>query len=883
MAKQVLKIDKFHGGISNDAHSRDISEDEVASAFNVDFSKVGKLAVLPIGVYHAGHGTNTTYNSNIEEGYGLFHFKSDFARDGTVAKTNYYAVSDPTNYEVDIRDGSNAWASRINWNSTNLGTADNGSTGLRAVYYYADGALRVSDANFTAESYNKWYGNVGDLQGGNLVLFKNASTTQTITKGFKHGAAKVYKPSASYFEFGETSPTATAEHAPGLPGDAGDITNGGSTGTMTVEVTEDVLYDAGVTTLHFAEVTYQAFDEGAEEGNDTAYSVQLKAGQASSVSGDTVSWAGGWPKTSTQNYTGGQEASTLTLNLGANTMTNGAATKWVVQVIGTIGYGDNANLELSCNANSVVFRKTSAAEVAHTSLGVTNIQAGFGFDNDDDAHGWDAEWQVGVSFLYDIAPHTQESLISEMGDVSSPSTNFFTVTGESHAPVLSVYVKYTSAWSDRITGARLYMRKRDSGEWHPQATLDFVEGTVKSHSSGDVANCTYDTANTQYVFRLERENMLSPDFTSTFRVESGYNEDEEAVTALFKTATLASRVAYIGNVKILKEDGTTEVLSDTVLKSIPGKFDIFPLSNRIDVAIKDGEDITALNSFANRLLQFKQNTLYIVNISNYGSEYLESKHEFMGVEIPSAVTVTEFGVAWVNKFGCFFFDGQSAPRNLLMKKGFRKISETDWTAFINDDSIIGYSPKDKKLVAFSTASSSSNDVFVYDFITQSWTSGDGRQSSATTNTVVDHNGSLFWGDSDNTYGFQIWQTGAYAHGTFNCTTKDIDFGQPALRKNIYKVYVTYKSTDGSNIPKAKIYYGTDGGAVNSAFATGTGYNTTSGFSASATYTTVELTPSSAIKNARSIQLKVEKSSEASIDSGFEISDISIVYRAKHTV
>ena len=741
----------------------------------------------------------------------------------------------------------------------------------------------MSDANFTAESYNKWYGNVGDLQGGNLVLFKNAATTQTITKGFKHGASKVYKPSASYFDYGTLVPTLSASYKPALPGDAGDITNGGSTGTMTVEKTEDNIYDGLVTTLHTNKISYSGIDAGVLDGNDTRWSVELKAGKADSVSGDTVTWASGWPKTSTQIHKGSIDTQTFELNLGANAMANGGTDKWVVQVIGTVINGTNANLVLTCNANSVQYNMTSAVEVAHSALAVGNVHAGFLYDADDDAYGWDAEWQVGASFLFDMEPHTQESLISVMADSNTPSTNFFTVTGETHAPIMSVFVKYTSGWSDRIVGSRIYMRKRDSGEWHPQATLDFVEGTIKSHSSGDVTNCTYDDTNAQYVFRLARENMLSPDFASTFRVEAGYNEDEEAVTALFKTATLASRVAYIGNVKILKEDGTTEVLSDTVLKSIPGKFDIFPLSNRIDVAIKDGEDITALNSFANRLLQFKQNTLYIVNISNYGSEYLESKHDFMGVEIPSAVTVTEFGVAWVNKFGCFFFDGQSAPRNLLMKKGLRKISETDWTAFINDDSIIGYSPKDKKLVAFSTASSSSNDAFVYDFITQSWTSGDGRQSSATTNTVVDHNGSLFWGDSDDTYGFQIWQTGAYAHGTFNCTTKDIDFGQPALRKNIYKVYVTYKSTDGSNIPKAKIYYGTDGSAVSSPFATGTGYDNTDGFAASATYTTVELTPSSAIKNAKSMQLKVEKSSEASIDSGFEISDISIVYRMKHTV
>ncbi|OUT93606.1 MAG: hypothetical protein CBB96_07610 [Gammaproteobacteria bacterium TMED36] len=878
MARQVYRIEQFHGGINSDSHARDIAENEVVSAYNADLSKLGQFKLLPLaGIYGSSPtvGSNTSYT--IAPAYGLFHFKSDFERDGDLAKTNFYALADANTYTIDIRDGSNSYASRINWNSADLGT-------LKAVYYYADGALRISDANFSANTFNKWYGCVSDKDGDDLILFKNASTTQTISKGFVHGASKIYKPSASYFDIGGSIPSVSNTHAPTLPVDAKDITANGASGTMTVEVTEDTLYDANVTTLHTAEITFGALDEGEEEGTTTTYRVELKAGKASSVSGDTVSWATGYPKTSTIVTKGNVGAKTFEVDLGQNTMTNGSSQKWAVQAVATVINGVNANLTVSILTGGVKFVRKTQGEPAQASAGINNFHVGLIYGADDDAYGWDGEWQVGTSLLFDKKPHQQESLITVLRNNSDTATNFYSITEETDAPIMTVYVKYSSSWSDRIVGAKVYMRKRDSGEWHPQATLDFIEGTMQSYSSGDITNCRYDITNTQYIFRLNRDNLLSPDLTSTFRVESGYDENEEAITALFKTATVANRVAYIGNVKVLKEDGTEEILSDTILKSIPGKFDIFPLSNRIDVAVNDGEEITALLAYGNRLLQYKENTLYLVNISNYGSEYLEGKYEFMGAKIPSAVTMTDFGVAWVNKFGCFFFDGRTAPKNLLIKQGERKISESDWTSFVNDDSMITYSPKDKKLVVISTASSSNIVNYVYDFITGSWMKGDNRVATNITNPIVDHAGDLVWGDDNSASGFSgfaKWTGLPHGHSTFDLKTKEMTFNNPASLKNIYKVYVTYKSTGGGTATNVKLLYGTNSATPTSTFATNAdgSYNVSSGFGSSATFTTVELIPSSSIKNIRSFQLAFAHVASP-VDSAFEVTDVTVVYRTK---
>ena len=98
--------------------------------------------------------------------------------------------------------------------------------------------------------------------------------------------------------------------------------------------------------------------------------------------------------------------------------------------------------------------------------------------------------------------------------------------------------------------------------------------------------------------------------------------------------------------------------------------------------------------------------------------FLEAEHKNMGVDFHAAVVKTDFGVAWVNKNGLFFYDG-SQIRNLQSK-----ILESDWTGFVNDDTMIGYEPTHKHLVIVRDAAASggtSGDAYVYSFITNSFT------------------------------------------------------------------------------------------------------------------------------------------------------------------
>ena len=95
---------------------------------------------------------------------------------------------------------------------------------------------------------------------------------------------------------------------------------------------------------------------------------------------------------------------------------------------------------------------------------------------------------------------------------------------------------------------------------------------------------------------------------------------------------------------------------------------------------------------------------------------------------------------------------------------------------------------------------------------------------------------------------------SYYTGDMNFITKDITFGEPGVRKKIYKVYITYKCTGHSGI---KAQYATDGSTSFSDFSSSASTNYSIGAfeNTSGAWAVAELKPSSSINNVKSMQLK----------------------------
>ena len=131
--------------------------------------------------------------------------------------------------------------------------------------------------------------------------------------------------------------------------------------------------------------------------------------------------------------------------------------------------------------------------------------------------------------------------------------------------------------------------------------------------------------------------------------------------------------AYAGNVYI---DG--KHYPDKMIKSQVFDYDVFPLEGRsIDVVQEDGDSITTMATYADRIFQFKRKKLYIINISE--TEFLEDAHIGYGVDEPQWVTEADKGIAWFNRNGAYFFDGKQINN---LTDGL--IDPDQWRGFVDD-------------------------------------------------------------------------------------------------------------------------------------------------------------------------------------------------------
>ena len=498
-----------------------------------------------------------------------------------------------------------------------------------------------------------------------------------------------------------------------------------------------------------------------------------------------------------------------------------------------------------------------------------------------------ADYEFASSFVYDAEPGQpgeQESLLFKLaGGITVASTN--TIAYNVHA---------SSPFDPRISGGRIYTRVADSDEdWRLFCEISLEKGVRNmpqaEWTSWSLHNGSHATTGVgvkaikigSSSFGNEQVTGLLP---LTYQMMSGVAQDSDSIALKWKTAVVANRMVYAGNVQY---NGKT--FGDAVFQSPVNKFDVFSNDREMSASINDGDSIIKLEEYADRLLQFKKKKLQIINIAQLGSEFLEGTFMHKGVSHHAATCKTDFGIAWVNEQGCYLYDGQKID-NLLEKGGRQIIKESDWATFATANSMIGYIPSKRQILVVKDCTHSSvGDVFLYDIVTQSWVYGNSRCSDSIrfTNFVTDWNGDLIYIETDDTGTPKKWPDASGSSTGLHIQTKDLDFGQPGVRKKIYKVYITYRG-DASNV---QVNYGSDGGALSGTFFTitsGTDGSTTGGSAAAKClknagtddWLKAELKPSASINNVASFQLKLHGDGSNAIAADFEIDSISIVYRTK---
>ena len=492
-------------------------------------------------------------------------------------------------------------------------------------------------------------------------------------------------------------------------------------------------------------------------------------------------------------------------------------------------------------------------------------------------------YEFGASFLYkngaesDIVVIGNSSEDNNGGGSTGADTNNFSDHANKSVKV-AVWITPSSApaaYRDQIYGSKLYSRDNSTNTWYLLAEMDFNKGIkgdgedgFAAFTAGSFPDSDFTLENTDG-FTAATGYIGSPPVLITYELANGFCPGDLATNRQvnWKCSVVANSRAYIGNVT-LKDIGT---FGDRLLKSPVFQYDTFTEDLYIDVAPNDGDQIMALEAYADRILVFKEKVLYIVNASKE-LEFLESEHRYAGVKLQGAITKTPFGVVWANKNGAYFYDGDKV--NMLQ---LGKIIDTDWNTNITDNATVGYDELTQQVIfLWDTSTSGTGKGYIYSFSSGCWheLAGVVTQSVNISNFINLNDYNLVYIGGTAAGILYNWGVPTSAVSSGNATTADIHFGNFESNKNICAVTISYKNGPSGTAMDVEARGNLGTFVTLAGSVTGSGDTQLDTVSGSFTVQKFDTTGVSNFQGIKTFQIKIS----GSVDETLEIEDISITYR-----
>jgi len=572
--------------------------------------------------------------------------------------------------------------------------------------------------------------------------------------------------------------------------------------------------------------------------------------------------------------------------------------------------------------------ETDGMSASQSSL--TKVNFKFAAPQGSTAFGWEERiYKLGVSSVNIFDEESSININDDNIGVTAVAETSAITAGQ--CPYVTVYVGYDVAKDEYRKKLKYYMKDNNSDIWYLQFYIDLDKNKIFSTTSNYSSTGVNDKGNQCYEYDIPREKILNYNEVDSYESQTLVSQElnDNELTCNYKASVVANSRLYVGNIK---QNG--KIYSDRMIKSPIGKYNILPKSNFIDVAINDGDEITALEYYKDKLLQYKKRKVFVINTSG-DYEFLEDTFDNVGVEAPYQVCKTPFGIAWANQSGLYLYNGQNLTnliKNKIPNNADDAIIPNNYWKFDDDPNslskpLIGYDSITKDIVikfGLSTATTTSvsiPDGYVYNLESGTWyftsksMNGIAKHANSPncSNFATDSKGNLIlytvadsglsgidvnindilkWKHTkatDDSLCNRLGITGSSINTkVLYFTTKDYTFGPINSKDKIYKVYITYKSTDkdGSSInSKILVKYATNGSGVfsgNTFSDDSENYAASTGLTGSTTWQTAVLIPSSSINNIYSLQLQFQYTDATNSlpAPGFEINDISIIYRPK---
>jgi len=812
LPKRLYQIKDFSGGLNNLKDPADIADNEVVDVSNLTFTKQGAIG----GAFNMKDATNnlltaynTTHIDHLEAGYGLGYFETDFVRDGVTLSVS---VSD--------QDDAN-WG----WKGFNkvLQLKDNGSAVNLTSSYPVGTRLLITAPIFPADSIssdNQGLYTVIGHSGNNLLVDNELIDSATAEADEVYWAATVKG-------FGTGDKILLLAH----PDEHKiDVYSTNTAGTNWEQ--DSITLRSSATGLN-SKVLYHKIDDS------------IRCFDTTDKNNCKVQWYG-W--INRRHFYG-----------AGNTTDDNSY----------LGYFAKDNTLLSPTEDDL----TSASTATPSNFTTYPASAGTGFELNVISH-TDVEglipsgvYEFASTFIYD---KNQESL-------PFAYTNTHTISDANNFKALSLNVSAKSPYDPRISGGRIYVREVGSDDEYIMlidinltkgCRTNFSDNYTPWHDAGSSQfNCPTATASAN--FEVKDFGFITYETINGF-ASSIFSNALGDQGEFWKDSTVANNRVFICNVTMKDEDSgtnkstaTVKNYPDRIMYSMPNRFDTFPSFNTIEAAKGDADYYTAIESFADRILAYKQYSLDIINISSPSDAnwFLEDSKNYMGVEFHGAVVKTQYGIVWVNKQGLYFYDG-SQIRDLSENK----IDDNTWYSFVTVNSMIIYDEA-TSLVYVVKNCSSDGDAYLYDFKKGNFTFLKDFAHDSITNVVhtnfSDSTNALVGTIDSSTTKFYKLHRGFQSVSNVSFKTKDFDFGDVARIKKIYAVYVTYKSSVALTSLFKLVSLDDD-----------TAHTLSGTLAITSDYKTVKLTPSSIVSCTKAHVLLDTSATSANV----EINDISIEYR-----
>jgi len=797
MPKKSIEINPFDGGLNDYADPRDIAENELAAATNIKTDRPGRIK---IGKRTHSVAVRTGPSGTLSAGTGLFNLNSDYNTSHAIGNTEYQLLyNDSTLYRRSTSDA--------NFTSILSGNA------YTPCLFTIDGNIRFSDGAFASDT--KFIG-VTDVD-----YFGQAEANEFTIKN-----SYIDSPTAGSITMDPATPAnpVTINNALCLivqqkTGSKEDWFNFNKNDTSDTNITNLYYYSGnyqtylGSQSIYDSNTTYPLTSSdgiSAEEGellkvtkNNSSgdyQNVRIKFAAQKSYEEKSV-FISVYFTTAVKNHL---QNSAVTIRVGTSINLSGTSNDCYVYNIGSdqidadawttleLTQGQHDDIEGSPNASGLDFFRIDVHYDSNSNTDTVfyldNLQIG------ETSRGlWNGKYKFFQSFIYD---KTQESGTFEYTGQGSA----FEVENKILQFRLHGLESGKIGTNNRITGANIYYVEYDIDN-NPLDTdkkllieVDLERGIKKvggeTWEAWGAATTGYETPyNSGHTNFLQ---IMDPPVLETFSTKAGYDEEEKLKKMKFGSAAVMNRRSYVGNVQITNSADRATVYSDRIYKSEPNMPDIYTEYGYVDVAINDGESITALASFGDILLQFKESTMYLINCTQE-IEYLEDTSKFRGVWGQGAVCETDEGIVWVNKFGLFLFDGKE-----IIPLIDKKISPDNWNTVIGGKPLVGYVPLDRSVFVVGDSDSASKG-YTFSMVTKGFSYLTGGSASANlhpndiTNLISSKDGVLSWYDGTGTDVTERKWDDATGDVYIDIQSRDQDFKDPARRKMVKNVYLTYKA------------------------------------------------------------------------------------------